>query len=299
MTDFHIFESKHNSSLKQASQYDKIIKENLDVTLPIIIKDLLKLDIAQSEELPDDVQHTKERKPDALKKITDAKGDNYVLHVEFQVGNEKEMVYRMAEYNIMLMRRYKLSVKQYVIFLNDKPPTMPTFIDTLNLKFSYNLIRISEINYQVFLKSDNPAVKMLGILANFGKEESYRAVKSIVDGIQSSTTGIFAESRYFNQLRIFVQLRSSIEQQFQKAMETVTKFFKEENDFLYRKGETKGEEKGIEKGIEKGEIKGKEQKSRAVVENLIVKLGLSDEQTADVAEVSIDYVKEVRFALNK
>lgn len=37
---------------KQASQFDKIIKENLEITLPVIIRDILKLDIVQSEELP-------------------------------------------------------------------------------------------------------------------------------------------------------------------------------------------------------------------------------------------------------
>ena len=61
-------------------------------------------------------------------------------------------------------------------------------------------------------------------------------------------------------------------------METVTKFFKEENDFLYRKGE--------------------EKKSHAVVENLIVKLGLTDEQAAEVAEVDLGYVKKIRAEIN-
>jgi hypothetical protein len=268
---------------KQVSQYDKIIKENLEVTLPVIIRDVLGLDILVSEELPDDVQHTKERRPDALKKVTDTLGNTYVLQVEFQVEDEKEMVYRMAEYNIMLMRKYQLPIKQYVVFLKDINPLMPTFLDTEHLKFNFTMIRIAEASYKLFLRSNNPEVKMLGILANFGKEDSYSAVMSIIDGIQSITKGDFAGSRYFKQLRIFVQLRGSVEQQFEKAMETVTKFFKEENDFLYRKGETIGEAK----------------KSHAVVENLIVKLGFTDEQAADVAEVDVEYVKKVRAELKK
>ncbi|MBG6233830.1 hypothetical protein IWX76_000385 [Pedobacter sp. CAN_A7] len=73
-------------------------------------------------------------------------------------------------------------------------------------------------------------------------------------------------------MRIFIQLLRNIEQQFEKAMEQVTKFFKEEKDFLYRKGEAIG--------VAKGEIKGEEKKSHAVVENLHVKLGLTDEQVA-------------------
>lgn len=62
-------------------------------------------------------------------------------------------------------------------------------------------------------------------------------------------------------------------------MEAVSKFFKEEKDFLYRKGEAK--------------------KSYDVVENLIVKLGLSDEKAAEIAEVSIDFVQKVRTDLSK
>jgi hypothetical protein len=42
---------------------------------------------------------------------------------------------------------------------------------------------------------------------------------------------------------------------------------------------------------------GKEEKSHSVVENLITKLGLSNEQAADVAEVTVEYVKEVRKEL--
>jgi hypothetical protein len=278
---------KQDNTKAQANQYDKIIKENLEITLPVIIRDVLGLDIAASEELPDDVQHTKERKPDALKKVTDTSGMTYVLQVEFQVEDEKEMVYRMAEYNIMLMRRYQLPIKQYVVFLRDTQPAMPTYIETENLKYNFTLIRIAEANYKLFLKSDNPEVKMLGILANFDKDDSYSAVKSIVDGVQSFTKGDFAKSRYFNQLRIFVQLRSNIKHEFGIAMETVTKFFKEENDFLYQKGEIKGS------------TKGKEEKSHEVVKNLIIKLGLSDEQAADVAAVPVEYIAMVRAELKK
>jgi hypothetical protein len=42
--------AKQNNKGGQASQYDKIIKENLEITLPVIIRDVLGLDIAQSEE---------------------------------------------------------------------------------------------------------------------------------------------------------------------------------------------------------------------------------------------------------
>jgi hypothetical protein len=61
-------------------------------------------------------------------------------------------------------------------------------------------------------------------------------------------------------------------------MDSVATFFKEENDFLYRKG--------------------KEKASHAMVENLI-KFGFTDEQAAEVVEVDVAYVKRIRTELNK
>jgi len=269
----------------QANQYDKIMRENLEVTLPVIIKDVLRLDIEESEEIPDDIQHTKERKPDALKKVTDSSGNVYVLHIEFQIPNEKDMVYRMAEYSIMLMRRYRLPVKQFVVFMKGTKPTMPTTIDVENLKFRYELIRISEVNYRLFLQSENPEVKMLSILANLGAENSYNAVEAIVNEIDSSSSSELAKNKYFRQLRIFVQLRTNVEPQLEKAMQSVSTFFKEENDIFYRRGEERGEKRGIEK------------KTHIVVENLLIKKGFSDEEAAEIAEVSPEYVKQVRAGL--
>lgn len=39
----------------QRNQYDKILKENLEVTLPVIIREVLGIEVAESEELPDDM----------------------------------------------------------------------------------------------------------------------------------------------------------------------------------------------------------------------------------------------------
>jgi predicted transposase YdaD len=52
-----------------------------------------------------------------------------------------------------------------------------------------------------------------------------------------------------------------------------------------------GREKGIEEGIEKGK--------QEVIENLIIKLGLSDKQVADIAEMPVSFVKKVRASLKK
>ena len=221
-------------------------------------------------------------------------GNTYLLHLEFQLSDEKNMVFRMADYSIMLMRTYKLPLKQYVIYMKENKPSMPTSIDTENHKFSFDLIRISEIDYRVFLNSTDPEIKMLGVLANFGELESNKAIKSIISSIQLTTKGLDQE-KFFKQMRIYAQIRRSRQLQIINAMESVSTFFKEENDFLYLKGEAVGKSKGKVIGQKKGE----EKKSRAVIENLIAKLGLSDFKAAEIAEVDLTYVKKIRAELKK
>jgi flagellar biosynthesis/type III secretory pathway protein FliH len=70
-----------------------------------------------------------------------------------------------------------------------------------------------------------------------------------------------------------------------------------------KKGRLKGREEGIEEGLEKGMEKGMEKgilKGKAeVVSNLIIKMGMTDAQAADIAGVSVDFVKKVRKKLKK
>jgi glycerophosphoryl diester phosphodiesterase len=225
----------------QANQYDKIFRENMEAALPGIIEHLLGLDIVHSEEIPDDIQHTKERKPDLLKKVTDSSGKVFILHLEYQVANENEMVYRMAEYLIMLLRKYSLPVKQFVLFMGAGRARMPTEIDEDNIKFNYRLIALSEVDYKIFLKSDKPEEKILAILANFENDGDGLALRNILKDVQASARGDFAEGRYFEQLRILAQLRK-LDIKFKEAMESITKFFKVEKDPFFRQGEAKGEQ---------------------------------------------------------
>ena len=71
---------------KQAGQYDKIFRENIEAIIPGLMRNILGITAIDSEELADDIQHTKERKPDVLKKITDEQGRTFVLQIELQPG---------------------------------------------------------------------------------------------------------------------------------------------------------------------------------------------------------------------
>jgi hypothetical protein len=146
----------------------------MEAALPGIIEHLLGLDIISSEELPDDIQHTRERRPDLLKKVTDGAGKNYVRHIEYQATNDKDMAYRMAEYSIMLQWKYRLEVKQYVVYIGMGKSSMPQSIVTEDFQFKYRVLALSSIDYKIFLNSDKPEEKILAILAKLKKTMRFR-----------------------------------------------------------------------------------------------------------------------------
>lgn len=53
------------------------------------------------------------------------------------------MVFWMAEYSVMLQCKYRLPVKQYVVFIGSAKPKMATAIATEDHQFRYNLVNDS------------------------------------------------------------------------------------------------------------------------------------------------------------
>ena len=85
--------------------FDKVIKENIEVIFLPLVEKLLGISISQSEELEDRIQRTIEREPDFLKKVIDKTGNEFILQLEFQTNDEPKMAYRMAEYKALLQRK--------------------------------------------------------------------------------------------------------------------------------------------------------------------------------------------------
>lgn len=246
------------------------------------MQNILGITAVSSEELPDDIQHTKERKPDVLKKVTDSQGNTFVLQVEFQVADESEMIYRMAEYSVMLERKYKIPIEQYVIYLGTGKPQMPTQLNRKRMTFDFPLILFTDLDYNLFLQSTRPEEVVLGVLANFKGDSPERALEQIVQRIEETASGDFSLKRYFKQLRVLAQLRNLGENLKDIAMDSIAKFVSVEKDAAYMVGLDKGEEKGEQKA----EIR--------FVKNLLTKMSLTVEQIADIAGVSIEFVKNVQ-----
>ena len=287
--------AKDKSGGKQVNQYDKILKENLEGAIPGLIKDLLCIDAVSVEEIPDDIQHTKERKPDVLKKVIDDSGEKFVLHIEFQLKDEAKMIFRMAEYWVMLYRKYNIPVRQYVIYIGTGIPDMADHIHSGRIFFHYALIALSTVDYRLLLCSDKPEEKMLAILANFGNKTTGSVIKDIVTQIIETATGDLERNRFLQQLRILAQLRNLGSENL-KIMDSIANYISEEKDILYRRGEIKGMEKGMEKGIEKGIKKGQEIADAKFVRYLLTIGKHSDKEIVALTGVSEAFVKQVKEA---
>lgn len=270
---------------KRANQYDRIFKENMEVVIPRLVNKLLGISFAETEELPDDLLHTKERKPDVLKKITDTAGNTFVLHLEIQLADEPDMVYRMADYDLMLHRKYRLPVEQYVVYIGNKRPTMPTRYTTRRHQFEFPLIVVAEIDYHFFLQANEPDEVVFAILGNFRHDSPTEAVRNILNRIYVLTKGDFNLQRHLVQLRILSQLRK-LESITETIMDSVSQFFKEDKDFLFIKGLEQGINQGLEQGIS--------EKTRAFTLSLIANTSFDDRKIAELVGVTTDYVNQLR-----
>ena len=219
-----------------------------------------------------------------LKKVTDKKGEIFVLHIEFQVKDEPKMVFRMAEYYIMLLRRYELPVRQYVIYIGAGNPAMTDHIRSEPMNFKYQLIALSAVDYQLLLRSENPEEKILAILADFGDGDPNRIIENIVKQVVATSKGDFSKHRHIRQLRILAQLRN-LQPESLKIMDSIANYISEEKDILYRRGEKKGIEKGMEKGKE------------TVVKNLLLKTDFTIAKIAALSDVTEAFVKKVKKTL--
>ena len=303
------------------SQYDKIVKENLEAAIPALIERLLHIHPIESEELPDDLQHTKERKPDALKRIRDQNGNVFVLHLEFQVADDPDMVYRMGDYCIMLAQAYRLPVKQYVLFMGSKPPRMPTELNTGDSIIRYNLLSFQEVSHELFLTSDKPEEILFALLSDFGQKPPEVVLERMINRIHETATGSLAFERYISQLRVLVQLRK-LQPVLETVMEKLTQYFKEQEDPFYKKGQRlgftlglesgkkegleqgkkqgieQGKKQGIEQGkkqgIEQGKKQGIEQGKKLIVLNLLKETDFSVAEIARLAEVSTAFVEMLK-----
>ena len=270
-------------SKRQVAQYDKIFQENLEKLLPLLIKDVLGMDIVRREQLPTRVQHTQEREPDILERVQLKDGSQKILHVEVQLKDEKDMNFRLADYYIFLKRTdANTPIEQYVIYIgNEKPQHITGYFEDDKMTHRYHVIAFSDIPYQLFLKSDIPEIVVFAILGDLGNTPPKDVAIAAAQRINALETGELRKKKFFKQLRIISNIRN-LAPLIDKIMENITQYFVPERDPWYNKGFQLGEEKN----------------KREFTARLLLSTDFSDEKIARlVGDISLNFVEAVKKEL--
>ena len=279
---------------------DKIIKENIEAVFIPLLEKLLNISIKQTIELKDKLQVTIEREPDFLKKIIGVDEKAFILHLEFQSNDDAEMVYRMAEYRAILQRKYRLPVRQFVIYLGARPPKMRTELYEEERITGFELKNINSLSIDDTLDSQIPEEIVLAILTDYPKADAEKVVVRIIEKLQKTTKDDTQLRRAVQQLLILSRLRNLEEITTEKAQQMpitydITK------DGIYQKGVREGLEKGVREGLEKGVREGEQKGSKNKADRMIIKAlqleMLSVEQIAEMAEVDVEYVLALKGQL--
>ena len=226
-----------------AQDYDKIFKENIEELLPSMAKVILGIDPFSLEEIPDDLHHTIERKPDFLKKVHQkASLEDYILHMEFHVKDE-EMVKREFEYCGMLFKEYGLEVRQVVLFFGSRPPKIASGFEHKNVSFRFELVYFKDIDYEIFIKSKIPEEVVLAILADFKGKEPENVIHAIARKLKELEKSGLRLGKYLRQFEILSKLRK-LQNQTTKILDSLAFVYDLETDVRYLQGIDTGLAKG-------------------------------------------------------
>lgn len=286
--------------------YDKIIKENIEsIILPLARK---VLGIPEPEglvEIPDDVQYTIERKPDFLKLVTNEAGiGQHILHLEFQTRDEPDMLSRMLFYAAQLYGKYKLPVKQYVLFVGGRSARMRRELIQDDLTFRFQVRNVIDVSYSTFLDTDNPEEAVIAILGNLGSDTLEIAVGRILQTLKRTAKDTLALGRFIRQLEVLSKLRDAQDEVI-KQIERMPIIYDLETDIRYLQGKQKGSEesmlkgmiKGMQEGRQEGLQEGRQEAMRDAVKGLLSLGGLNIDQIAKALNVTTDFVLAIQSQL--
>lgn len=272
---------------KEGNAFDKIFKEIIEKIFRPLVEERLGVKIVKSTPLKEKMQTTVELEMDFFYEIIPEVGETFILHLEFESGDNHNMVYRVGEYHGMSMMRRKLPIRHIVIYLGAKIPTMRTQLKPEEIYTGFDLINIRSLNTNELLSSQIPEVVLTAILSDYEPKQAENVLRTIISNLKKLIKNKRVLKKYINQLVMLSRLRK-IESLTIKITEEMPIHYDIETDSLYLKG--------TEKGIEKG----KTEKSYIFVRNLILNtdiVHLSDDQIADLADVTLAFVQKVKSEL--
>jgi len=260
-----------------AQKYDRLIKENIAAIFPSLSKKYLGIEVAKSEPIKEKLQQTIEREADFLQKVTTIKGEELMVHLEFQSTDHPKMLERMQLYYTLLKQKYDLPIRQFVIYLGQKPSKMRTELAPSEVFTGFELIDLQTVDYQSFLKANIPEEVLLAVLSNFATQDAPTILAQIIQRLQELSDSDATLQKYTYHLLTLARLRN-LSQITQQTLQDMAITYDINQDAFYKQGIEKGMEKGMKKGRQAGIEEG--------ILQIALKMKKADFSTEDIIKVT-------------
>ena len=155
----------------EGSLYDKIMRENLlELFLPLVAEEL-NFKFKSINPLPDKQPTTILRETDAflLIKTYSKTEPEFILHLEFESKDNEEMIYRVLEYHGIELRKYRLPIKNVVVYLGEGKPKMRTKLRKEEIFEGFTLVNAHSFSPKKWIAQKEPSKNYYGNFRGLSK----------------------------------------------------------------------------------------------------------------------------------
>jgi len=249
-------------------KYDIASKRLVELGGKSILRELVKIDIDEFELIQELPQQTVSlRSSDFPLMVSDQKGDEMIVLLEFQTRWEEELPLRVGEYLIRFLRKYRLPVIPVVLLFREHREATDQYLSQF-LSVKYHLVRVWEIDSEELLAPGDLFLMPLVAAARSGREEIMEAERRIYE----SELERDVKADLLAILTIFAGF---------KDRELVEELLRRRRDIMiesiaYEIIKEEGIIEGMREGMEKGELKASKEMVVEVLEEKfdIVSVGL-------------------------
>ena len=265
---------------------------------------LFDLNIVEAELLSNEQARIEARRADLVARVKEADGKSYILHVEIQNDNQRDMPLRMMRYySDIALAHAGEKIVQYLLYIGKAPMTMSNHVSDDGWQYRYRVLDMRDQDSEHFLNSDNPDALVLAILCDPKSIEPNALVAHIIKELRRLHGDKLDNLR--DSLKMLDVLSGNRGLQ-DVVEETINMYIDEEKLGIYqavkKRGEAigikKGEARGIKKGEARGEARGIKKGEARGLRKMVLRLltKLPPEQVADLSGMSLAEVEAIAAA---
>ena len=155
---------------------------------------LFGLNIVEAELLSNEQARIESRRADLVARVREANGENYILHIEIQNDNQRDMPLRMLRYySDIALAHVDEKIVQYLLYIGKAPLSMSDHVHGYNLRYRYKVLDMRDQDSEHFLNSNNPDALAKGEARGIKKGEARGIKKGETRGLNKMVLKLLAK----------------------------------------------------------------------------------------------------------